>query len=360
MKKILVCFDGTGNEPEDAEQEVDDSGEVADQNISNVLKLHLRAGGHLGQAAESNGQLSLYYPGPGTRGGVLRRAVESAVAPRSLDKIKERALTDLRAVYEPGDEISVFGFSRGAAIARRFVAHLQSFGSAQDEKGALAGTAIPVAFVGVWDTVLSAGVPEKNLDERSTGLLGEATGIGDSVGRVLHLVSIDDPRKVFTPTLFQPDDRVTELWFAGVHSDIGGGYRKAGLSDITLGFMLHSAATEAGLDFMAPEDVDLSAAVQMHGKAVEIGPDDLTFKPDAAGADHVRTFDSFLKDAADAIANRNVMALGGRVPILHDSVVKRGRRVSSYRPRNLRNTPHSVYGDSSVYGSFAEHFSGDR
>ncbi|MCU7933659.1 MAG: DUF2235 domain-containing protein [Candidatus Thiodiazotropha sp. (ex Dulcina madagascariensis)] len=136
MKKVLVCFDGTGNEPGDADPELNDQGTFDDENISNVLKLHLRAGGRLGAPAGAPGQLSLYFTGPGTRGGLLRRVVETGFAPKSLEKIKDQALAQLRDVHEPGDEISVFGFSRGAAIARRFVSHLQTLGLADNEKDA--------------------------------------------------------------------------------------------------------------------------------------------------------------------------------------------------------------------------------
>lgn len=354
MKKILVCFDGTGNEPEDADPELDDEGALDDENISNVLKLHLRAGGRLGKPAEAFGQLSLYFAGPGTRGGLLRRAVETGLAPRSLEKIQRQALAQMREVFEPGDEISVFGFSRGAAIARRFVSHLQALGLAEDEKDAQPGQRVPVRFVGVWDTVLSEGAPEKEQDVRDPAELGEDTGIGPQVSRVFHLVSIDDPRKVFTPTLFAPDARVSEVWFPGVHSDVGGGYRKAGLSDIALELMIKQAITEAGLMFMEPGDVDVATA---SGGLVD--PGDLLSHPDAKADDHAKGFEKFLKESFDALGPREVMALGGGVPVLHESVVERGKK-RRYRPKNLRNLRHTIWGQAdTVYADFSSHFGGD-
>lgn len=354
MKKILVCFDGTGNEPEDADPELDDHGQIEDENISNVLKLHLRAGGRLDSPVEAFGQLSLYFAGPGTRRGALRRVVESVLAPTSLEKIQREALSRIRETYQPGDEISVFGFSRGAAIARRFVSHLQTFGLAEDEKGAPPTQPIPVKFVGVWDTVLSEGAPQKDSKIRSPAKLGEPDGIHPAVERVVHLVSIDDPRKVFTPTLFAPDDRVTEVWFPGVHSDVGGGYRKAGLSDVALEFMIERATAEAQLTFADPGDVDPGSAT---GGLVE--KDDLESRPDPAADDHSENFNKFYKDFFDALGSREVIVLGGGVPVLHDSVVERGK-MRSYRPKNLRNLRHTIWGRSDVeYEGFASHFNGD-
>ena len=351
MKKIIFCFDGTGNEPEDADPEIDDNGQVEDENISNVLKLHLRAGGRIDSPVEAFGQLSLYFAGPGTRGGALRRVFESALAPASLDKIKRIAVSRLREVYQAGDEISVFGFSRGAAIARRFVSHLQKIGLAESEKDAGSSQPIPVKFVGVWDTVLSEGAPQKDRKVRSPAELGEEDGIGPGVERVVHLLSIDDPRKVFTPTLFAPDDRVAEVWFAGVHSDVGGGYRLAGLSDIALEFMIDCATADARLTFADPEDVDVGSA---SGGLIEL--DDLESGPDPSANDHSQNFDKFYKDFFDALGSRKVIVLEGGIPALHESVIKRGE-MRQYRPKNLRNLRHTVWGrQDGGYENFLVHF----
>lgn len=351
--KILACFDGTGNEPEDADPEFDDKEQVEDQNISNVLKLHLRAGGQLDSPVERFEQLSLYFPGPGTRGGALRRVLESALAPASLEKIQKKALSRVREAYQPGDEISVFGFSRGAAIARRFVSHLQAFGLAEREKGAQPAQRIPVRFVGLWDTVLSEGAPQKDRKIRSPAELGETDGIGPGVGRVVHLVSIDDPRKVFTPTLFAPDNRVSEVWFPGVHSDVGGGYRRAGLSDIALEFMIERAAEEAELTFADPGDIDPISAT---GGLVE--KDDLKSHPDPASDDHSENFEKFAKRFFDALGHREVIVPGGGLPVLHASVVERGE-LCRYLPKNLQTLRHTIWGCPEIkYERFLSHFNG--
>jgi len=346
MKKILVCFDGTSNRPEDADPRLDDAGALEDENITNVLKLHLLAWGQLGQ-------VSLYFAGPGTRGGTLRRMIESAFAPASLRAIRDRALDQLREVYQPGDSICVFGFSRGAAIARRFVSRLQTLGLASDKKGSVPGKPIPVAFLGVWDTVLSQGLPEKDDVARDPVKLDERNGLGAGVSRVVHLVSIDDPRLVFTPTLFPPDDRVTEVWFAGVHSDVGGGYRQAGLSDLALEFMMNQAKAEAGLSFANPDEIDPSPATDGM-----VEKDDLAMASSPDAADHAGIFKKFVKEFSNALGPRRVMALRGGVPMIHPSVVERGKLRRDYRPEGLDGVRHSVWNRPDVeYDSFSSHFS---
>jgi hypothetical protein len=224
---------------------------------------------------------------------------------------------------------------------------------AADEKRAVAGEPVPVGFLGVWDTVLSEGLPDKDRATRAPGDLGEAEGIGAGVGRVVHLLSIDDPRKVFTPTLFAPDERVTEVWFAGVHSDVGGGYRVAGLSDLALEFMLDRASAEAGLRFAGAADLAAYAATDG-----SVEGDDLASNPNPGAEDHVTNFSKFYKEAADAVGPRNVMTLGGGPPVLHPSVIERGLTLPSYRPKNLRNLRHTIWGSPGTeHESFLSHFS---
>ena len=78
--KIMICLDGTGNDPEDAVQEPGKDGRLADDGISNVLKLHLLAGGKLNNAQSNPRQQSYYYSGVGTRGTIFRRTLASLFA----------------------------------------------------------------------------------------------------------------------------------------------------------------------------------------------------------------------------------------------------------------------------------------
>jgi hypothetical protein len=127
-KKIMICFDGTNNEPSDAMQKTSPfkRNKVKDCSISNVLKLHLMFGGNLKNTLKSPQQQSFYYPGVGTYRGKLWELFNAALALPAGDitTIIRAARKDLKKTYEPGDQIFIFGFSRGAAIARRFASLL--------------------------------------------------------------------------------------------------------------------------------------------------------------------------------------------------------------------------------------------
>ena len=131
---LIFCFDGTGNEPSDAGQFKED------ESISNVLKLHLLLGGGLTDdhppvtTPSGRRQRSFYYNGIGTleagrRIPLLgrlyqagRAAVNMTLAPAFGDarRILDDAEADFgRANHRAGDAVIIFGYSRGAALARR-------------------------------------------------------------------------------------------------------------------------------------------------------------------------------------------------------------------------------------------------
>ena len=96
----------------------------------------------------------------------------------------------------------------------------------------------PVHFIGVWDTVGSLGM-----------LLGKSffdDRLNPSVSHAYHAMSIDERRRKFPVSIWDeeavgPDQDVVQVWFAGVHSDVGGYYTERGLSDIALIWMLENA-----------------------------------------------------------------------------------------------------------------------
>jgi uncharacterized protein (DUF2235 family) len=126
----------------------------------------------------------------------------------------------------------------------------------------------PVRLVGVWDTVGALGIPDglvipalkkidKTLDDKFFGFLD--TDLSPRVGAGYHAVAIDEHRKPFLPTLWTDaagaaprvnvaGSTVEQVWFVGAHSNVGGGYADAGLSDIALKWMIERAARN-GLEF---------------------------------------------------------------------------------------------------------------
>ena len=124
-KKIILCFDGTCNDPEDARQGRYWELEQKDSSITNIFKLHLLLGGEPETGCNVfQGQQSFYYPGVGIYGHKLHQFFNAALALPNQDvgQIIRNAGRDLADVYGEGDQVSGFGFSRGAAIARRFAA----------------------------------------------------------------------------------------------------------------------------------------------------------------------------------------------------------------------------------------------
>jgi len=327
VKKLIFCFDGTCNSPQDSDDY------FADSSISNVLKLHIFFGGqlspHNGNNANTPDQHSFYYSGVGTRGNWLKRKFNALFAPPygDMEDIIAQANDDLSKNYEANDEIYIFGFSRGAAIARMFAAHLSQ----------------RVKFIGVFDTVAATrGSLDLNPDTLpASGIVFENGSLGQHIEQAVHLVSLDEKRIVFQPTLFNHDERVLELWFAGVHSDIGGSYWFDGLSDITLQFML--AKVQNQLTVLSLAQIDFNC-LKIKGAQDELGIDDIVIKPLSDGTMHtqVRT-NTNAATLAPRLLRVNVDdVVSKHTPIIHHSVAERFNSVTDYRPYALRNASFCI------------------
>lgn len=240
-RKLIFCFDGTWNDPSDVHE--------LDSDITNVLKLH-RA------AVKDKRQKSFYFEGVGT-GGKVDEIIGGATG-AGASRIRNQAYVKLVRSYRSGDEVYVFGFSRGAAIARLFVNLLEKEGiprtieyNEKRNRFKTKGEVHPlkVRFLGLFDTVASfglavnvAGIPFQQIN------LGKDLAIGPIVEEGAHLVALHEDRNAFVPTLMEAADHIDEIWFPGVHSDVGGGYKEQGISNNALTYMLQRAEA-AGLRF---------------------------------------------------------------------------------------------------------------
>lgn len=329
MTKLIFCFDGTCNDPGDA------GDFFADGSISNVLKLHALFGGNLQNKPNQNlrGQHSFYYSGIGTRGNWLKQKLNALFAPPSgdMEDIIEQAKTDLNK-FEKGDTVYVFGFSRGAAIARMFAAKICEHNEKVES----------VKFLGVFDTVAAT---KGSLDLQkgtfpASGIVFENGTLGEHVESAVHLVSIDEKRVAFQPTLFNHRKNVKEVWFAGVHSDIGGGYWFDGLSDITLRFMCEEAK-RAGLTLLNPQKINFQGLREKNeSKEDAICRDDIEIHPLHRGVMHEQQRASLV--AKTTLAPRFVRVNvndkpSAKLPIIHHTVYDRFNEVTGYRPYALRN-----------------------
>jgi uncharacterized protein (DUF2235 family) len=218
----LYAFDGTWNKDKPGTDE-----------DTNVLKF----------ANAYRPQDSVHYQsGVGTRLGLAGRIVGGITGAGALSRIK-RALDRLERNFKDGDtDIDVIGFSRGAAIAIEFAFRVFQKGVGRVKQP-------PVRFLGLWDCVPSFGIPgnDKNIG-------WHVNNLPDNVGHCFHALALDERRGTFPLNRLsarvdhadQPG-RLFELWFRGVHSDVGGGNKNPGLSDGALHAMFKSAL-RCGLD----------------------------------------------------------------------------------------------------------------
>jgi len=336
MKNLIFCFDGTSNDPSDSTEEKTSTGGIKDSSISNVLKLHLLFGGDLHDGnAHGASQLSLYYSGVGTYGSKLKQIFNAGLSLKDPGRIINEAKEDLIKHYKTGDRIFIFGFSRGAAIARKFASVIKSNNSGNYK----------VRFLGVFDTVASIGMPDFNTDEKaSSDVQFENRTVSANVKEALHLCSIDDKRKAFQPTLMNAEDRVTEIWFAGAHSDVGGSYHRDGLSDNTLRFMLDELERrKLGISTVAASEIKYKK-INDPKEGVDLDFDDIVIEPNVFGKNHQQSRSWYLEwtlyDRSIVVMEKD--KISRKRPKIHHSVAERIYGDIDYRPVGLKKVKHQV------------------
>ncbi len=268
-KRIVICADGTWNRPE--EDHVSDV-------PTNVLRL---ARSIRPFAAEGTPQHVFYDWGIGSYGTRSARLSAGATG-RGIHKNIMDGYRYIVQNYEPGSEIYLFGFSRGAYTVRSLCGLIYNCGILKRPDAHLIQAAFDhykrehkayepraersvrfrkthshrsrrVSFVGVWDTVGALGIPFSllGLFDRTDEFYD--TEPGPNIQTARHALAIDEQRVDFQPTLWKPRQGLDlqQAWFSGVHADIGGGYArdKRGLlaSDVPLAWMIREAA-HCGLD----------------------------------------------------------------------------------------------------------------
>lgn len=267
-KRIILCFDGTWNEPETLSNDR--------VNPTNVLKL-VRAI----NPCDDTGceQVVFYETGVGTGGlGKLGKLVGGATGYGIAANI-QAAYRFLANNYNEDDDVFVFGFSRGAYAARSMIGMIDCVGllkkvdmefvsqayayyrTRPDQRSSSRHRSLitqlldsrqpDIKFMGVWDTVGALGAPTPFLGKITKSLwVGfNDTSLSTRVEHACQALAIDERRGPFQPALWKKDNghtRVQQVWFAGVHSNVGGGYPDSGLSDVAMEWMLNQAS-ECGL-----------------------------------------------------------------------------------------------------------------
>ena len=365
-RTLVFCFDGTGNEPSDA-------GEFKeDQSVSNVLKLHVLAGGDFDEPSRDARQLNFYYNGIGTREGrsrvpllgrlyaAGRAGLNMLIAPTFGDakRILEEARGDFDAHYIPGDRLVLFGYSRGAALARKFAATLlDDFPDCS------------VSFLGAFDTVAAMDGIHRRGEKVSSDVVFENGTLNGRIEKAVHLLAIDEDRVTFTPTLMNKDAadaaRILEVWFPGVHGDVGGGYWVDGLSDCALAFMIASAKRVLGDDFVvAGTDATAVRALFEDRRDAFAGldVDDIAVHPLVNSPLHGPTG---MQAAVFAQEPRSIHVCADDapcedLPVLHACVQRRFAQVPGYRPPALRGLRFKLLFDSGRFSQPIDGLSGLR
>jgi hypothetical protein len=267
-KNIVICCDGTWNTPDE-----EDGGVPAPTNVVRIFNATARSDGAVPQHR-------YYHPGVGTNGGWWDKLVGGGTG-AGLDRNIMSAYRELADHYQSGDRIFLFGFSRGAYTVRSLAGMIgrcglldtagmeearawglvqrlfqQGYrrGTETRERNSWAGlpfhdggNAVAIHFLGVWDTVGALGIPDDmallNLLDNLQDHTFHDTRLGQHIVHARHAVAIDEMRATFQPTLWiSPNPEHRQLWFPGVHSDVGGGYRECGLADGALKWMMEEAA----------------------------------------------------------------------------------------------------------------------
>lgn len=372
MKRIVLCFDGTW-------QSIDDP-----SSITNVVRV---AQAVLPVASDGVEQICYYQAGVGSDGGI-DSILGGAFGVGLRNNVKRGlAFLSLNWNADDADEIYIFGFSRGAYTARAVAGVIGAVGgipkqehfdklsefwsyyrkdprvrNANDpgaitEKKKMRAWCYPdpnpddrdnddtpiITCLAVWDTVGSYGIPTgyglgglaRRLTSWTKGFHDRDFGPCVRVG--LHALSIDEHRRGFAPTAWTFGDRkklsagqqVEQVWFSGVHSNVGGSYRLSGLSDLALIWVMARVADLTKLEF----DTDLIAD---------------NFWPCAACSlyDSVprwALFDRLLPNRRKVLSDRRKQEFINEK--VHWSVVERRGKIgivdetkyATYRPKNLPN-----------------------
>lgn len=350
-RNIAVFADGTW-----------ESNEVA--NPTNVVKLHRAL---LPKNKRGNRQLSCYQIGLGSQGIGAWRLLSGATGAGLSENVQD-LYGYLVLNYRPGDRLYLFGFSRGAYTVRSLAGLIRSAGILRPEnferiKEAYArylerglethpravrarnfrqAYAWPefaepddfiIHFIGVWDTVGSLGIPGTGIQKLVERF--HDTDLSTFTHYAFQALAVDERRSTFVPCVWTqqagaPKAQVLEqIWFAGVHSDVGGGYKQDGLSNDTLAWMWRRAE-QAGLALDKKQYPDGNPYGELHNSLTGVFKVLSWFR---SGRRKIA-----LKQPASApVTNQGV----------HESVKARfDKAVLRYRPKNLLaylQDPRSAY-----------------
>lgn len=311
IRNLVIGCDGTWNEPEKLAD-----GQPAPTNVEKFLDALASRGGQ---------QVKHYEKGVGTRpwealpGGIYGYGLEKRIL--GCYRFLRKRFADSGWKREE-NKVFLIGFSRGAYTVRRLSGLIAHSGlpvkskdselgwelykerdkkSAEELKRQGRFFDISVEMIGIWDTVKATNDADYHAHELCA-----------NVAAGYHAMAIDERRKFFPILKWNSNPKVLQVWFAGVHSDVGGGYLEAGLSDIALRWM-----------------IDRALSHRLQFKANYVGQN---VKPNPSIAGHDSYEGIWLPLG---VSQRQISA----TDLVHHSVGTRLHLVPSYRPINLPVNP---------------------
>ncbi|MFN2355463.1 MAG: DUF2235 domain-containing protein [Desulfopila sp.] len=329
MANIVICADGTWNRPEE---------DIEKDFPTNALQLARAI-----KPADNGVKQHVFFDwGLGS----YHNSLSAGATGRGIHKNIMDGYRYIVQNYAPGDKIFLFGFSRGAYTVRALTGLMNNCGilkrpdanliarawriykspstknrphgeAAESFRNSHCHLSKNVDFVGVWDTVGALGIPFSlmGLFDRHDEFYDTKMGSNISIAR--HALAIDEQREDFEPTVWTPRSGIDlkQVWFCGVHADVGGSYppdKHTGIrvSDTPLAWMLDEAG-EAGLNIEPYLRSFLTDGVK--GKL-------------HTSRNHVYRFKTPL---------HRPLRIAGKPTMIHPSVKIRYMADSSYRPPQL-------------------------
>lgn len=245
-------------------------------------------------------QIAFYDPGVGTDWRLVTGNISGGGITQNIKQCYEFIFDNFKA----GDQLYLFGFSRGAATVRSLSSLIHMFGILPFSRRDLINEAFDIykmrnfdkrektaedfisrhhtmwtniKFLGVWDTVSALGLPIESLDMviNKISLFRHRFHnfkLSKAVENACQALAIDDIRLTFHPKIWDreitEDQNMKQVWFCGVHTDVGGGYEEQGLSDIPLMWMTEMAK-QCGLLIYPKHNVKINQDIEskMHDSA---------------------------------------------------------------------------------------------
>ncbi len=329
MKRLVVCCDGTWQQ-------------LASPCPSNIIKLAQTV---KAIASDGTAQIVFYDEGIGTDSQATK--LMGGATGLGIDRNIQDGYRFLSLNYVPGDEIYLFGFSRGAYTVRSLAgmiycsglldrSHITKAPEAYElyrnrdikPKDRIAvdyrqryGDRVPITLLACFDTVGALGIPgipafKQFHEQLNKRYKFHDTTLNKCIQNALHAVAIDEIREIFAVTpmkknLDAENQKVVEVWFPGEHGCVGGGTEE------------HKGLSDAALQWMMDSIGHLGLGLEFDPSVIPTG-----IKPDYSC--HFKNDPGLFK-----LAGIKLREVSDRIDDLHESTIKRWQSLNDYRPKNL-------------------------